>query len=244
MLRADLQRPGSAEWRLGWASLLTAWLLARVDGAVSAAIPVDETTFAALRGGEDVCGAAGHRLSCLRVTPCADVDGAVPCSASDAVWLPDDYQEQTGQAMLWRELLPLPAGPHPNEDALKASGKRLLCGTSAFFKLPRAVVLYEKPSKPHAQHCSRKFCTIPNELRLLHPTDVAFPGSRKPVSRLGPLARRGRLRSGFPVLTRVPARPLAGLQQHVQHPVGPAVGAAPGGHPLCLVQAGPRRCVH
>ena len=90
--------------------------------------------------------------------------------------------------MLWRKLLPLPAGPHPNEDALKASGKRLLCGTAAFFKLPRAVVLYEKPSKPHAQHCSRRFCTVLNELRALHPTDVAFPSSKKPVSRPGPLA--------------------------------------------------------
>ena len=100
MLRADLQRPGSAERRLCWASLLAAWMLAQVDGAVPAAIPVDQTTLEALRNGEDVCGAAGQRLSCLRATPCADVDGAVPCSASDAVWLPGDYQEQKGQVIL------------------------------------------------------------------------------------------------------------------------------------------------
>ena len=178
------------------AMALAAWMLAPVDGAVPAATPIDRTTLEALRNGEDICGVAGHRLSCLRATPCADVDGAVPCSASDAVWLPDDYQEQKGQAMLWRELLPLPAGPHPNEDALKASGKRLLCGTAAFFLLPRAVVLYEKPSKQHAQHCSRKYCKVPNELRALHPTDVAFPSSKKTVSRPRPFSRTPKM---FPI---------------------------------------------
>lgn len=228
MLRADLQRPGSAEWRLGWASLLSAWLLARVDGAVPAAIPIDKTTLEALRDGEDVCGTTGHRLACLRVTPCPDVDGAVPCSASDAVWLPSDGQEAKGRAMLWRKLLPLPAGPHPNEDALKASGKRLLCGTAAFFKLPRAVVLYEKPPSS-AQRTRPHTCAAASHPGRLLPHRMGRPPTTTGRTRLG-CARGGRARrrrgcSGT-TQRRIAGRRCSAARSFWREPAGTAPQAA------------------
>ena len=71
MSRVVQQCPGHAEARRRALSRLVGWLLLGATEAIPGSVPIDSKSIEALRTGQDICGADGHRLSCLRATPCA-----------------------------------------------------------------------------------------------------------------------------------------------------------------------------
>ena len=83
--------------------------------------------------------------------------------------------------MAFRQILPLPAVPHPNEGSLKKGSCNVIVSSPAFFLLPRVVGLYLKPQKQHKAHCARRYCAIPIALRSMHEPNVAYPSAKKKV---------------------------------------------------------------
>mmetsp|Transcript_3037 Transcript_3037/g.7819 ORF Transcript_3037/g.7819 Transcript_3037/m.7819 type:complete len:268 (+) Transcript_3037:185-988(+) len=149
-------------------------------GAFPSSLPIDRASLDALVAGEDVCGDANHRDSCLRVADCAELDPFVACTAADPVWLPDGAQGGNGgREVLFRRVLPVPATPHPNAGSLQKSKSRLV-GSPAYQQLPSAVALYDTSAatKAHAEHCTARYCVIPAALYLVHEAEVSFPSSK------------------------------------------------------------------
>lgn len=148
-------------------------------GAFPSSLPIDQASFDALIAGQDVCGDANHRDSCLRVADCAEVDPVVGCTAAEPVWLPDPTRGGVRDEMLFRHVLPLPAGPHPNSGSLGTS-KLLLVGSLTYQLLPSAVALYGKSavSKTHSEHCSTRYCVIPAAIYTVVSAAVSYPSSK------------------------------------------------------------------
>ena len=149
----------------------------------SAALPpgaqINAASIAALSAGQDVCGDDTHGSACLRVVACADVDRRLDCKAGDdPIFTPDPAK--SGTSMAFRDVLPLPASPHPNRDTLKPTTMGRVVASNAYLALPRAAAVYEK-KEAHRAACEERYCTIPDALRALHPVEVAFPDSKKPV---------------------------------------------------------------
>lgn len=105
----------------------------------------------------------------------------MPCSSSDPIWVPDSYQSESGAAMIWRDVMPLPATPHPNDGSLNVGSGRVIVGSPSYFLLPRVAGLYGKPEKLHKEHCARRYCAVPDALRAMSPRDVAYPSAKKRV---------------------------------------------------------------
>ena len=164
-------------------------MLGAALGAFPSSLPIDSASLEALLAGQDVCGDASHRDSCLRVVDCADLDPVLECTAADPVWLPDPARATDGRELLFRRVLPLPAKPHPNEGSLKEAKSRLV-GSPVFQRLPSAVALYDKSevSKAHGEHCTARYCVIPAALYGFHEADVSFPSAKAKVT--VPFARR------------------------------------------------------
>ena len=147
-------------------------------GAFPSSLPIDLASLDALLAGQDVCGDADHRESCLRVADCAKMDPLVECTAADPVWLPDPARGGGGGLeVLFRRVLPVPAIPPPN--SLKESRNRVV-SSAVHQQLPSAVALYDKSAvvKVHAEHCTTRYCVIPAALYLVHEAGVSYPSSK------------------------------------------------------------------
>ena len=168
--------------------LFLAAALALSTHLASAALPpgahIDVESIAALSAGQDVCGDDTHGSACLRVVACANVDRRLDCNAvDDPIFTPD--LTKTGNNMAFRDVLPLPASPHPNHGTLKATTRGRVVASNAYLALPRAAAVYEtavyEKQKAHPEACEERYCKIPDALHALHPVEVAFPDSKKPV---------------------------------------------------------------
>ena len=180
-------------------------------GALPASLPVDSGSLDALLSGEDVCGDADNRNACLRVMPCEDVDPLLSCSEAEPVWRADPaLGGKGGREALFRRVLPVPAGPHPNTNSL-ADARGRVVGSAAYFVLPSAAALYDKPlvTKPHPEHCSARFCTIPAALYFVNEAGIAFPSCKFKVS------------SSSQSLTRTTSSRRAGRAQPGPEPLSP-----------------------
>ena len=157
-------------------------------GAFPSSLPIDTASLDDLIAGRDVCGDAENRDSCLRVIECAQVDPSLECTAAEPVWVTDPARGGSGgHEILFRRVLPVPAGPHPNPSSLKVSTARLV-GSAVFQQLPSAAALYDKSqvTREHAEHCSTRYCTIPAALYGVNDADVSYPSSK---SKVAPAAR-------------------------------------------------------
>ena len=169
-------------------------MLAPALGAFPTSLPIDSASLENLIAGRDVCGDAENRESCLRVADCADLDPLLACTTSEPVWLPDLAHGSGVRDMLWRRVLPLPAGPHPNGGSLTQAKGRLV-GSPAFQQMPSAVALYDKSlQKAHAEHCEARYCSVPAALYLVNEAGISFPSSKTRVAQQ-PRARQPRARA-------------------------------------------------
>ena len=112
------------------------------------------------------------------------VDPLLACSEAEPVWRADPKLGGTsGDEALFRRVLPVPGWPHPNLGSLSKVKARLV-GSSVFFALPSAVALYDRNevAKPHAQHCSTRYCVIPAAVYFVNEAGVAFPSSKVMVT--------------------------------------------------------------
>ena len=158
-------------------------MLAPALAALPISLPIDSASLSDLMAGRDVCGDADNIESCLRVANCAELDPLVACTASEPVWLPDLSQGGIGgREMLWRRVLPMPAGPHPNSGSLALSMGRLV-GSSTFQQMPSAVALYDKSQvqKAHPEHCEARYCSVPAALYGVNEAGISFPSSKTKV---------------------------------------------------------------
>ena len=157
-------------------------MLAPALGAFPTSLPIDSASLENLIAGRDVCGDAENRESCLRVADCADLDPLLACTTSEPVWLPDLAHGSGVRDMLWRRVLPLPAGPHPNGGSLTQAKGRLV-GSPAFQQMPSAVALYDKSKvqKAHPEHCAARYCSVPAALYLVNEAGISFPSSKTKV---------------------------------------------------------------
>ena len=100
-------------------ALASMLLISPALGALPSSLPIDSQSLDDLLAGRDVCGDADNRESCLRVIDCAEMDPLLACTAEEPVWLPDPAHGGTGGSeVLFRRVLPLLAGPHPNKGSL------------------------------------------------------------------------------------------------------------------------------
>ena len=166
-------------------------LISPALGALPSSLPIDSQSLDDLLAGRDVCGDAENRASCLQVIDCALADPLLGCSAENPVWTPGQARGgKDGREVLFRRVLPLPAGPHPNDGSLAQVRGRLV-GSPAMQQLPSAVSLYDKSqAKPHKEQCEARYCVIPAALYLVNEAGVAYPSCKIKVSSNTPSPRR------------------------------------------------------
>lgn len=132
----------------GYPLLLTVLLAAPARGALPASLPIDHASLDALLTGDDVCGAAADAEACLISASCSEVDAALGCSAARPVWLPDAARGGPGgKFALFRRVLPVPAGPHPNEGSLQGGTAGRVVASATYFQLPSAVAMYDASAR-------------------------------------------------------------------------------------------------
>ena len=165
-------------------TLLPAVLLLAIHTA-SGALPrhanIDAMSVKNLLSGHDVCGDAGHRSSCLKRMPCDTLDKRLGCSPGDPVWTPDlSPPTAKGKQHAFRSVLPTPAGKHPNGGSLAVMKARTV-GEHAFFKFPRARILYRSSASKIPATCDAAWCLIPDGIRVMSEPGTVVPSSKVPV---------------------------------------------------------------
>ena len=175
-------RPSTARTRSR--TLLPAVLLLAIDIA-SGVLPrhanIDAESVANLLSGHDICGDAEHRSSCLKIMPCDELDKRLGSSPGDPVWTPDlSLPAKKGKAHAFRNVLPTPAGKHPKEGSLPVMKTRTV-DADAFFKFPRARILYRSSASKIAATCDAAWCLIPDGIRVMSKPGTAVPSSKGKV---------------------------------------------------------------
>jgi len=161
-------------------TLLPAMLLLAIDIA-SGVLPrhanIDAESVANLLSGHDICGDAEHRSSCLKIMPCDELDKRLGSSPGDPVWTPDLSPPTENGKHAFRNVLPTLSGTHPNVGSLTVMKTRTV-GEPAFFKFPRARILYRSSASKIPATCDAAWCLIPDGIRVMSVPGTVVPSSK------------------------------------------------------------------